>query len=91
GGVIKFANKGKHTAKKVNSSGRAGKQRRLKEIADDNKVSSALRGEIRRDINEIKLGKRKNIRVPQGYHLAHRRGYEARKGYGYKYSVIYRQ
>ncbi|WP_121641247.1 T7SS effector LXG polymorphic toxin [Virgibacillus sp. Bac330] len=88
GGVIKFADKGKQTAKKVNSSGRAGKQRRLKEIADDNKVSSALRGEIRRDINEIKLGKRQNIRVPQGYHLAHRRGYEARKGYGYKYSDL---
>ncbi|QTD40857.1 T7SS effector LXG polymorphic toxin [Sporosarcina sp. Te-1] len=68
--------------------GRTGKQSRLKEIADDNKVSTALRGEIKRDINEIKLGKRKNIRVPQGYHLAHRRGYEARKGYGYKYSDL---
>src|SRR5699024_7389606 len=42
------------------TNGRNGKQTRLKEIAKDPKVSSALRGEIKRDINEIKRGKRKN-------------------------------
>ncbi|WP_415533791.1 polymorphic toxin type 8 domain-containing protein [Ethanoligenens sp.] len=46
------------------------------------------RGEIKRDINQIKRGKRKSIRVSKGYNLAHRRGYEARKGYGYKYSDL---
>lgn len=69
-------------------SGRSGKQTRLKEIANDDKSSSALRGEIKRDINEIAIGKRKNIRVPQGHELAHRRGYEARKGYGYEHSDL---
>ena len=68
--------------------GRGGKQKRLREIAADDKVSSTLRGEIKRDINEIKRGKRKNIRVPVGYQMAHRRGYEARKGFGYKYSDL---
>ena len=68
--------------------GRSGKQKRLREIANDNKVSSALRGEIICDINEIKRGKRKNIRVPSGYQLAHRRGYEARNGFGYEHSDL---
>lgn len=60
----------------------------MREIANDDKVSSALRGEIKRDINEMQRGKRKNIRVPSGYQMAHRRGYEARKGYGYEYSDL---
>ncbi|MEK4178143.1 polymorphic toxin type 8 domain-containing protein [Aeribacillus sp. FSL K6-1121] len=51
------------------ASGRRGKQARLRELANDDKLSSALRGEIR-------------------YELAHRRGYEARKGYGYEHSDI---
>lgn len=75
-------------AKGTGKLGRKGKQARLRELANDDKLSSALRGEIRRDINEIKRGKRKNIRVPKGYELAHRRGYEARKGYGYEYSDL---
>ncbi|WP_275667942.1 polymorphic toxin type 8 domain-containing protein [Paenibacillus oryzisoli] len=57
-------------------------------MEDDDKVSSFLSGDINRDINEIKRGKRDNIRVPQGYQMAHRRGYEARKGYGYEYSDL---
>ncbi|GAC44104.1 phenylalanyl-tRNA synthetase [Paenibacillus popilliae ATCC 14706] len=47
-----------------------------------------MHGEIKRDMNEIKQGKRPTIRVPQGYQLAHRRGFEARKGYGYRYSDL---
>ena len=73
---------------KSSSKGRSGKQARLREIAKDDKVSSALKGEIIRDINEIQRGKRKNIRVPSGYQMAHRRGYEARKGYGYEFSDL---
>ncbi|MBQ3784467.1 MAG: hypothetical protein II838_13680 [Lachnospiraceae bacterium] len=70
------------------TKGRSGKQKRLREIANDDKVSSALRGEIKRDINEVHRGKRKNIRVPFGYHMAHRRGYEVRKGFGYEFSDL---
>ncbi|OWR32505.1 hypothetical protein CDO73_02565 [Saccharibacillus sp. O23] len=55
----------------------------MKDIAKDDKVSSALKGEIKRDINQIKRKKRSTVRVPQGHVLAHRRGKEARKGNGY--------
>ncbi|WP_218015221.1 polymorphic toxin type 8 domain-containing protein [Brevibacillus dissolubilis] len=82
--IASNGNKGKKGA----AGGRSGKQARLRELAKDDKVSSSLRGEIKRDVNEIKIGKRKNIRVPQGYQLAHRRGYEARKGYGYEHSDL---
>ncbi|MPQ31634.1 hypothetical protein E4V42_09295 [Clostridium estertheticum] len=37
-----------------NIKGRGGKQKRLREIVKDDKVSSAIRGEIKRDINEIR-------------------------------------
>ncbi|WP_425283868.1 polymorphic toxin type 8 domain-containing protein [Lihuaxuella thermophila] len=71
------------------------KNRIVRELANDPKLSRALRGEIKRDINEIKrksknrhVRVRKNIRVPQGYDLHHRRGFEARKGFSYRYSVL---
>ncbi|XQY93684.1 DNRLRE domain-containing protein [Metabacillus sp. HB246100] len=73
---------------KKKSNGRGGKQARLRELANDTKVSRSLRGEIKRDINQIKRGKRKTIRVPKGYHLRHRYGFEAKKGYGYKHSDL---
>lgn len=68
--------------------GRAGKQARLKQLANDDKVSSALRGEIKRDMNMINRGQRTTIRVPSGYNLSHRIGYSANKGYGYAYSDL---
>lgn len=74
--------------KKKSTKGRGGKQARLRELANDKKLSRSLRGEIKRDINAIKRGKRTSIRVPKGYHLRHRYGYEAKKGYGYKYSDL---
>ena|GEM_PF-6449137 len=69
-------------------AGRLGKQTRLRKLANDDKLSSALRGEIKRDINEIARGKRVIIRVPHGYNLAHKRGFEAWRGYGYQYSDL---
>lgn len=47
-----------------------------------------MRGEIKRDINLIKKGKRKTIRVPKDYELAHKRGFETRKGFGYSHSDL---
>jgi hypothetical protein len=86
------------------SVGRSGKQARLRELADDPNVSSADRGWIRQEINQIERGKRKTIRLPgssrkrvldgekyggnSGKELAHRRGFEARKGYGYEHSDL---
>jgi hypothetical protein len=72
----------------VVNGGRAGKQRRLKELLNDPNVSSADQGWIKQEVNQISRGKRKNVRVPPGKNMAHRRGYEARKGYGYEHSDL---
>ncbi|UOK61311.1 polymorphic toxin type 8 domain-containing protein [Paenibacillus sp. OVF10] len=85
--TVKAIKKGTSSAA-AKKTGRSGKQARLKEIANDAKVSTSLRGEIKRDLNEIKRKKRKNVRVPQGYQMQHKRGFEARKGYGYEHSVL---
>ena len=68
--------------------GRLGKQARLRELANDDKLSSTLRGEIKRDLNMIARGQRRTIRVPQGYNLAHRIGFSAKNGYSYAYSDL---
>jgi hypothetical protein len=77
------------------SGGRSGKQQRLRELAKDPKVSSIDRGWIKQELNQIQRGTRKNIRVPfntkkspGGKVLAHRRGFEAKKGHGYKHSDL---
>ncbi|WP_181151071.1 polymorphic toxin type 8 domain-containing protein [Paenibacillus sp. PCH8] len=85
--TVKAIKKGTSSAA-AKKTGRSGKQARLKEIANDAKVSTSLRGEIKRDLNEIKRKKRKNVRVPQGYQMQHKSGFEARKGYGYEHSVL---
>jgi hypothetical protein len=72
----------------MKGNGRGGKQERLKELGKDQKVSSADRGEIKRDQNQIARGTRSTIRVPGNKDLAHRRGQEARKGYNYKHSDL---
>ncbi len=68
--------------------GRTGKQSKLKSILDDEKASKADKGWIKQEMNNIKLGKQKKIRVPPTKNLAHRRGFEAKKGYGYKHSDL---
>ena len=68
--------------------GRAGKQKRLRELMNDDKVSSADRGWIKQEINSIDRGDRKNIRNPPGKDMAHERGREAAKGYGYEHSNL---
>ena len=68
--------------------GRAGKQKRLRELMNDDKVSSADRGWIKQEINSIDCGDRKNIRNPPGKDMAHERGREAAKGYGYEHSNL---
>lgn len=79
-------------AKKVenagDAAGRTGKQGRLRELANDPKVSKADRGWIKQEINQIDRGKRTSIRNPPGKDLAHERGREAAKGYSYKHSNL---
>jgi RHS repeat-associated protein len=92
----KAAKEGSETAvdilkKTEQKTGRTGKQARLKELAKDPKVSSADRGWINQETNAIKRksknkagNKKKHINNPPGKDLAHRRGQEAAKGYGYE-------
>jgi RHS repeat-associated protein len=69
-------------------AGRSGKQARLRELANDPKLGKADRGWIKQEQNSIDRGNRKTIRNPPGKDLAHERGREAAKGYGYKYSNL---
>ena len=79
--------------------GRSGKQARLRELADDPKVSSRDRGWIEQEINSIQnqstrkgrdgvFRPQKNIRVPPGKELAHRRGKSAKDGHSYAHSDL---
>lgn len=76
------------TTRRAKNPGRSGKQPRLREMANDPKLSSRERGWIKQELNQIKRGKRRNIRVPFGREMAHRKGFEAAKGYSYKYSDL---
>lgn len=69
-------------------SGRFGKQARLRELMTDPKISKADRGWLKQELNSIKRGQRRTMRVPPGKQLAHKRGFEARKGYGYGHSNL---
>jgi hypothetical protein len=69
-------------------SGRSGKQRRLRDLSEDETVSSAVRGWLKQEINAIKRGTRKTLRVPFGKNLVHPRGEEAAKGHGYERSQL---
>jgi hypothetical protein len=73
---------------KKTKPGRQGKQMRLKALINDDKISSADRGWLKQDNNQIKRKKRKNLRVPIGKELAHKRGFESAKGYGYDKSNL---
>lgn len=75
-------------AKGLSKTGRAGRQARLRELADDPKVSSADRGWIRQEMRSIEQGKQTAIRNPPGRELAHERGREAAKGYDYTRSNL---
>ncbi|CAA7196728.1 DUF6443 domain-containing protein [Chryseobacterium potabilaquae] len=78
--------------KNLKSVGRSGKQARLKELANDAKVSSFNRGWIKNEMRHIKYGNRKTIRNPRnsrnsktrGTELAHPRGKRAKDGNSYK-------
>lgn len=68
--------------------GRAGKQAKLKSLLDDPNIPRHIKGWIRQELDSIARGKRKNIRNPKGYELAHKRGMEAAKGFGYEHSNL---
>jgi hypothetical protein len=87
---------GKKTHIIGNKIGRTGKQSRLRELMNDDKLGSAEKGWLKQDANAIirdrakPIGKSKRttLRVPPGKVLAHKRGFEAAKGYDYRYADI---
>ncbi|MEB4759084.1 DUF6443 domain-containing protein [Chryseobacterium indologenes] len=86
--AIKAIEEVKTEAKSLIRAGRAGKQDRLKQLANDPKLGKADKGWIKSEMNQIINGKRKIIRNPPGKDLAHERGREAAKGYSYEYSHL---
>jgi RHS repeat-associated protein len=85
---LKVADKIADAAKGVADVGRAGKQARLRELANDDKLGSADRGWIKQELKSIDRGQRSTIRNPPGKDLAHERGREAAKGYDYRHSNL---
>jgi RHS repeat-associated protein len=79
---------GRVDASSNSSSGRSGKQQKLREVANDPKAGKSDKGWIKQEQNSIERGNRKSIRVPPGKNLAHDRGKEARKGNSYKDSKL---
>lgn len=74
--------------KGISETGRAGKQARLRELANDDKLGAVDRGWINQELNSIERGQRSTIRNPPGKDLAHERGREAAKGYDYGHSNL---
>jgi hypothetical protein len=74
--------------KAQNNNGRVGRPKQLRKLMHNDKVSSADRGWLKQDQNQIIRGKRQNLRVPKGKELAHRTGFEAAKGYDYSYADL---
>ena len=89
--VVRASDKAADVARVVDKAsdiGRAGKQTKLRGLADNPSVSSADRGWINQEINQIDRGTRSRIRNPPGKDLAHERGREAAKGYDYSYTNL---
>ena len=100
--VETVTSKGKNVLKrKSKSRGRAGKQKRLREMMNDPKVSSADRGWLINDERHIKYGNKSGLRIPRngrkspgrkaedkGYELAHPHDSPASKGNNYADSKL---
>jgi hypothetical protein len=71
------------------NKGRGGRQQRLKSLADDDRAPKHVRGYIKTQMRHRKTnGRKRHLTNPPGFDLAHKRGYEARKGYNYSYTVL---
>ena len=68
--------------------GRNFKNGRLRQLARDPKQPRHVRGWLKNEQRRLKQKRSKNLRNPYGYDLAHYRGFEASKGFSYKYSHL---
>jgi RHS repeat-associated protein len=83
------AEEGTQFLRNARNLGRSGKQTRLRQLMNDDKVSRADRGWIKNEIRRIKFGNgSKAIRNPPGKVLAHMRGKMAKSGFSYLYSNL---
>ncbi|WDE09011.1 hypothetical protein SG34_029975 [Thalassomonas viridans] len=85
-----LANKviGKAIKTRKNFAGKQNRNQRLKDLVNDDKVSSADRGWIKQEMNEVAARKKNHLRNPPGKDLAHERGRENAKGYGYEHAHL---
>ena len=79
----------------TNYLGKLKQQEKLRMCADDLKLGNMLRGWIKQEINSISRKSKnkhnrikKRIKIPPGYELAHERGREKAKGFGYEHSNL---
>jgi len=71
-----------------NYMGKISKYKQLKYLQNNSKLGSHLTGWITQELNHIKKKKKNNIRNPPGYDLAHERGRENAKGFGYEHTNL---
>lgn len=71
-----------------NHAGKQNRNQRLKDLVKDGKVSSADKGWIKQEMNEVAAKKKSHLRNPPGKDLAHERGRETKKGYGYEHAHL---
>jgi RHS repeat-associated protein len=71
-----------------NFLGKQNRQQRLKDLLNDPKVSSADKGWIKQEMNEVKRGKKGHLRNPPFKDLAHERGRENKKGFGFEHANL---
>jgi hypothetical protein len=71
-----------------NFAGKQSREQRLRSLVKDDKASSADRGWIKQELNEVAAGKKSHLRNPPGKDLAHERGRENAKGYGYEHAHL---
>lgn len=89
------------TGSVITKTGRSGKQQRLKEIMNNDKVGSADRGWLKNDARHVKIGNKSGLRVPRngrkspgrkstdkGYELAHPHDKPASRGNPYNGSKL---
>lgn len=68
--------------------GRTGKSTRLRDLLKDDKLGSADKGWIQQEVNRTSRNGKTYLRNPPGKDMAHERGREAAKGYGYEHSNL---
>lgn len=91
--IPKSTNNSATSTKPVNTirpsnAGRSGRQQQLRKVLTDPNASRADKGWVRNEMRQMESKNRTSIRNPPGKELAHARGREAAKGFGYEHSQL---